>query len=160
MSTAPITRITSQEENGIAARSGPHPQRISSHCPAIAGSDSVACLAGFNSMDVLTALFKQPYRVIALVFGVALVAFPCITVDEDYRWTAHSPSTAVPVVVGVALLLLSCAEFVLTLLASRTADINNLAGLDLRRVKEKCLMDDRQWLRSSRGQWTHRGIRP
>ena len=50
-------------------------------------------------MDALKALLKQPYWVIALVFGVALVGFPCLTVDTDYHLTLHPPTTLLPVVV-------------------------------------------------------------
>jgi len=53
-------------------------------------------------MDVLKALIKQPYWVIALILGVALVVFPCVTVDKDYHWTTHPPNTSLLVVVGVA----------------------------------------------------------
>ena len=57
-------------------------------------------------MDALKALFQLPYWVIALVFGVALVGFPCLTVDKDYHLTSH-PTTLLPVVVGIVLLVLS-----------------------------------------------------
>jgi hypothetical protein len=60
-----------------------------------------------KAMDVLKSLLKQPYWVIALVLGVVLIGFPCITVDKDYRWITHSPSTYLLVVVGIALLALA-----------------------------------------------------
>ena len=87
-------------------------------------------------MDMLKALFKQPYWVIALVVGAAFVAFPCITVDKDYRLTTHPPTTFLPVTVGIALLVLSFVAFGYTLLAKRTADSDYFGGLDLKRVKE------------------------
>jgi hypothetical protein len=88
-------------------------------------------------IDTLKELVKQPYWIIALLLGAALVAFPCITVDKDYHWTSHQPSTLFPVVVGIILLLLSSIAFGLTLLPRRSTDADNLsAGLDLTRVKE------------------------
>jgi hypothetical protein len=87
-------------------------------------------------MDALKALLQQPYWVIALVFGVALVGFPCLTVDKDYHLTSHPPTTLPPVVVGIALSVLSSTAFGFTLLAKRTSDENELGSLDLKRVKE------------------------
>lgn len=87
-------------------------------------------------MDALKDLLKQPYWVIALVLGVALVGLPCVTVDKDYRWTTHPPTTLVLVIVGIALLVLSSTAFGFTLLAKPTGDANELGGLDLGRVKE------------------------
>ena len=55
-------------------------------------------------MDVLKALFKQPYWVIALVLGVVLVGLPCVTIDKENHFATHPPSTLLPVVIGVALL--------------------------------------------------------
>jgi hypothetical protein len=82
-------------------------------------------------------LFSSSHTwVIALVFGVALVGFPCLTVDKDYHLTSHPPTTLPPVVVGIALLVLSSTAFGCTLLAKRTSDANELGGLDLKRVNE------------------------
>jgi hypothetical protein len=86
-------------------------------------------------LSVLKLLVKQPYWVIALVLGVVLVSFPCVTIDKEHHWQSHSPNTYWPVGVGVALLLLSSAAFWLSL---RSKDENGAgAGLDLTRVKEK-----------------------
>jgi hypothetical protein len=87
-------------------------------------------------MHALKALLKQPYWVIALVFGVPLVSFPCPTVDTDYHLTSHPPTTLLPVVLGIALLVLSSTAFGFTLLAKRTGGANALCGLDLKRVTE------------------------
>ena len=88
-------------------------------------------------LGVLKALVKQPYWVIALVLGVVLVAFPCVTIDKYNHWTPHSPSTFVPVVVGIGLLLLSSVGFGLTLLLKRATNADDVgAGLDLTRVNE------------------------
>lgn len=88
-------------------------------------------------MDVLKALLKQPFWVIALLLGVALVAFPCVTIDKDYHWTTHPPSTLVPVAVGIALLFLSSVGFVFRLLSKRATNADDVgAGIDLTRVKE------------------------
>ncbi len=88
-------------------------------------------------MDVLKALIKQPYWVIALVLGVALVALPCVTIDKDYHWATHPPNTLLLVVVGLALLLLSLVGFGFTLLSKHAKNASDVtAGLDLTRVKD------------------------
>src|SRR6202035_2805673 len=87
-------------------------------------------------MDVLKALFKQPYWVITLVMGVLLVALPCVTIDKDYHWTTHPPSTLFPEAVGIALLVLSALGFAFTLWTKHVSDTNKATGLDLTRVKE------------------------
>lgn len=86
-------------------------------------------------MDVLKALVKQPYWIIALILGVALIAFPCVTVDKD-RWTTHPPNTSLLVVVGIALLLVSSGTFAFTLWDKRVTAADDFGGLDLKRVKE------------------------
>jgi hypothetical protein len=83
----------------------------------------------------LKSLFKQQYVVIALVLGVVLVAFPCITIDKDNHFTTHPPTTFVLVIAGLALLSLSSAAFAWTLLSKPATDADG-AGLDLRRVNE------------------------
>jgi hypothetical protein len=89
-------------------------------------------------LEALKALIKQPYWVIALILGTVLVVFPCVTIDKDYHWNPHQPSTLWPVVVGLLLLLLSSVGFAFTLLPKRrpagSDDID--AGLDLACVKE------------------------
>src|SRR5437870_5366827 len=88
-------------------------------------------------VDALKELLKQPYWIIALILGVGLIAFPCVTIDKDYHWTTHHPTTLFPVVVGIALLLVSSVSFGLTLLSNRSTNADNVgAGLDLTRVKE------------------------
>jgi len=87
-------------------------------------------------IEALKALLKQPYWVIALLLGGIFIAFPCVTVEKDYRWTAHPPATVIPIVFGAVVSLVSFAGFAYTLLAKRSADANGFGGLDLRRVKE------------------------
>lgn len=88
-------------------------------------------------IDAFKELLKQPYWVIALILGVGLVTFPCITIDKDYHWVTHSPNPFLPVVVGIVMLLLSSVSFAFTLLSKRSANADNVgAGLDLTRVKE------------------------
>lgn len=70
-------------------------------------------------MDLFKALVKQPYWIIALILGVALVSLPCITVDKDNHFSSHSPSTLFPVVIGIALVLLSSLAFWFTLFPKR-----------------------------------------
>jgi hypothetical protein len=89
-----------------------------------------------HMMDAFKALFKQPYWVITLVLGVVLVAAPCVTIDKDYHWVTHPPSTLVLVVVGIALLGLSGLGFGLTLWMKHKTDEDMGAGLDLTRVRE------------------------
>jgi len=86
--------------------------------------------------DALKAVVKQPYWVIALLFGATLVTFPCVTVDRDH-WTTHPPNTLWPMTIGVALLLLSSVGFLFTLLSKPPTNASDAgAGLDLTRVKE------------------------
>jgi hypothetical protein len=87
-------------------------------------------------MSFLKALLKQPYWVIALLLGALLVTFPSVTIDKDYHWASHPPSTFLPVVVGIALLLLSVVAFGLTLWVNRIGGEDLNKGLDLTRVKE------------------------
>jgi hypothetical protein len=87
-------------------------------------------------MDALKALFKQPGWVIVLVLGVLLVAFPCVTVDKDYHWSAHPPSTLWPEVSGTCLLILSIFVLGFTTWTKYRSETSG-AGLDLTRVKEK-----------------------
>lgn len=83
---------------------------------------------------ILKALIEQPYWVIALILGVVLIVFPCVTVSENFRWTSHPPTTELPVVVGIVLLLISLGGFAFTL---RSADAGSShAGLNFARVKE------------------------
>lgn len=62
-------------------------------------------------MDALKALFKQPYWIIALILGAPLVALPCVTIDKDYHWATHPPTTLIPVVFGASLLACSILAF-------------------------------------------------
>jgi hypothetical protein len=88
-------------------------------------------------MDALKELAKQPYWVIALILGAVLVALPCIAIDKDYLLTSHQPTTLLPVVIGILLLLLSAVAFGLTVLSKRSKYAGEDAvGVDLTRVKE------------------------
>src|SRR5258708_7864181 len=93
-------------------------------------------------IDALKALFKQPYWVIALVLGVALVALPCVTVDKDYHWTTHSPKTLWLVAIGISLLLLSAAGFAFTFWQKHVSAEDTRTGLDFSRVRES---NDAMW---------------
>lgn len=86
-------------------------------------------------METLKALFKQPYWIIALILGAALVALPYLTFDKDH-WTTRAPIGYLPAIVGIALLVLSFVAFGYTLLAKRGNDADQFGGLDLSRVKE------------------------
>lgn len=79
-------------------------------------------------------VLKQPYRVVALVFGVLLIAAPTITIDKDYRWITHEPTTLWPVLAGVALVTLSAAAYFFELWLDSSEDIGR--GVDLSRVRE------------------------
>jgi hypothetical protein len=85
-------------------------------------------------MDAFKALLKQPYWVIALVLGAALVALPCIRFDAKGHWTTASPSTLWPALVGLVLLVVSSLSFALALLPQLRRDAGG--GLDLTRVRE------------------------
>jgi hypothetical protein len=88
-------------------------------------------------IDVLKTLARQPYWVIALVLGVGLVASACITVDKEFYWSTHPPSTLWLPGIGIVLLLLSFLAFAYTFISDRKDTANNLlGGLDLTAVKE------------------------
>src|SRR5437016_1140200 len=80
---------------------------------------SIECCNFTPMFAALKVLLKQPYWVIALILGAALVVFPCVTIDKDSHWNPHQPSTLWPVVVGLLLLLLSSVGFALTFLQKR-----------------------------------------
>ncbi len=88
-------------------------------------------------LETFKALIKQPYWVVALLAGVALVAMPSVTVDKTYLWKTHEPTTYVPVGIGVVLLMLSALAFWYSLpsRAGKSADVA-AGGIDLTRVKE------------------------
>jgi hypothetical protein len=77
---------------------------------------------------------KQPYRVLVLIFGVILLAGPTITIDKNYAWSTHEPTTLWPVLVGMALIALSAVAFFFEARLSLSKDVG--AGVDLSRVKE------------------------
>ena len=79
-------------------------------------------------------LLDQPYWVIALLLGAALVVLPCVTINKDYYWKSHPPNAILPVVVGLALIALSSAAFVFSHLQDGITSAG--AGVDLTRVKE------------------------
>lgn len=87
-----------------------------------------------NMINFVAKLVDKPYWAIALILGVVLVVFPCVTIDRNYRWSSHPPDTLVPVVVGILLVLISAAAFVLSLVRRDTVDRG--AGIDLTHVKE------------------------
>lgn len=87
-------------------------------------------------MDALKALFKQPYWIIALILGAPLVALPCVTIDKDYHWATHPPTTLIPVVFGASLLACSILAFGFTLWTTHSKEAAG-TGLDLTRVKEQ-----------------------
>lgn len=82
----------------------------------------------------LSALLKQPYWVVTLTAGVALVLAPSVTVDKIYAWDPHTP-TYWPIGIGIALIVLSALTFGYSLFSTANrSDIG--AGVDLARVKE------------------------
>jgi hypothetical protein len=85
-------------------------------------------------MDALKSLLKQPYWVIALVVGAALVAAPCVTVGNG-KFETHAPQSMLLVIVGVCLLIASLVIFVYTLIAKKP--LADDAGVDLSRVREE-----------------------
>lgn len=88
-------------------------------------------------MDLLKALIKQPYQVIALLVGAVFVALPCLELDKDHHWETHPPNTFLLVGVGIALLLYSAVGFWLSYRSKRAADANEARGsVNLTRVKE------------------------
>jgi hypothetical protein len=88
-------------------------------------------------MKIIKELLKQPYWILALCLGVALVTLPCITFTTGWQWTTHPPTTYWLLCVGLALLLLSATAFGFVLWSKRGADGLDIgAGLNLSHVKE------------------------
>jgi hypothetical protein len=83
--------------------------------------------------STLKELIKQPFWIIALIAGVLMISFPCITFGSDHSWTPHAPSTWVTVIAGGVLLLLSVLSYGFTLFSKRKIDAE---GLDYSCVKE------------------------
>jgi hypothetical protein len=86
----------------------------------------------------LREALKQPYQVMTLILGVILLAGPSITIDKNYVFSTHEPTTLWPVLMGVALIVLSPVAFFLEpfLEARRSPSEGVGAGVNLSRVKE------------------------
>jgi hypothetical protein len=84
--------------------------------------------------QALRELLRQPYRVVALLLGVILLSGPCITIDKNYAWTTHEPTTLWPVLVGLSLIALSAVAFFFELRRNPTEEVG--AGIDLSRVQQ------------------------
>ncbi len=82
-------------------------------------------------MDLIKKLFDQPYWVLSLIIGSVLLLAPSVTMDKDYHWATHSPSTYVPVVAGTIILLALIAAFGFELYRDRS-----VSGVDLTKVTE------------------------
>jgi hypothetical protein len=82
----------------------------------------------------LREALKQPYQIVILIFGVILLAGPTVTIDKNYAWNTHEPTTLWLALVGVALIVISVAIFFLEPWLSSSERVG--AGLDLSRVKE------------------------
>jgi hypothetical protein len=80
-------------------------------------------------------LVKQPYWVIALLLGVALIALPYLKIDKDHSVSIQNPTVHLPIWVGISLLLASGSGFWFTELSKR-ALLGEGSGLDLTRVTE------------------------
>jgi hypothetical protein len=87
-------------------------------------------------VDLFKDIVKQPYWVITLIVGVALVLLTTISVDKGFRWEAHGPSSRFLVIIGLILLCVSVAGFGLNLWSQLSASRAVGRGLDLSQVKE------------------------
>jgi len=86
--------------------------------------------------NVLNALLKQPYWVIALLVGASFVAIPCVSVEKG-SFSTHAPTTLWLPAVGIVLLILSWTAFGYTLFFKSPGHVGDAgAGLDLTRVKQ------------------------
>jgi len=88
--------------------------------------------------EAFSTILKQPYWVISIVLGAALVAFACVTVDDANHWTTHPPTTLWLPLAGVALIGLSSVAFGFNMMVNRPlSDANAGLGLDLSHVREE-----------------------
>ena len=82
-------------------------------------------------------LLKQPFWIIALILGVVLEVLPCVTIDKDWHFSTHPPTTYWLVWIGITLLLVSIASFAYTLYSKQSASVSGAdAGLNYTHVKE------------------------
>jgi hypothetical protein len=86
--------------------------------------------------ETLKEFLKQPWWLIVLAFGVALVALPCVDIGKG-RLETHQPTTFLLVWVGCALLVVAVVGGALALWTAHKATEGVGAGLDLTRVTEK-----------------------
>lgn len=85
-------------------------------------------------LAALKELLKQPYWVVALVIGAALITLPCVTIDKDYHFSTHPPNTSWPLITGTLVLLASLVGFGFALWSQHSGNAG--VGLDLTRVKQ------------------------
>lgn len=83
--------------------------------------------------DALKSLMKQPYWVIALLLGVALIVLSSVTFGKDPHWTTTTASIPWLRGMGIGLAFLSAGSFGFSVLETK---LHLSAGLDLTRVKE------------------------
>jgi hypothetical protein len=83
-------------------------------------------------IDLLKALVKQPYWVIALILGGGLVVLPCVTTDSGH-WVTHSPNPPILLIIGCTILVASAIGFGFSLSTKRPIEAD---GLDLSSVTE------------------------
>jgi hypothetical protein len=87
-------------------------------------------------MGALKTLMKQPFWVITLLIGVALVTLPCVTVDRDFHMQSHPPTTYWLLGVGLVLVLLSALAYGFALVIGPTAAAEGGADPSLAAVRE------------------------
>lgn len=87
--------------------------------------------------DLLKTIAKQPYSIVALLLGGALLILSCLTFDKDGRFAVHAPNTLWLLVPGILLISLSTVAFWLLLPSRHGSSSDDFGGgLDLSRVKE------------------------
>jgi hypothetical protein len=84
-------------------------------------------------IDLLKIVLKQPYSVISLIIGSALVAMPFLTFDKDWHPVTHSAQSIGLVVIGSVILAVSIVGFGMAYWIKHRTDED---GLDLSSVKE------------------------
>jgi hypothetical protein len=89
-----------------------------------------------EALELAVALVKQPYSAVTLIAGVLLVVFPSITIDKDYNFSTHAPTTIIPVAAGLSLILFSGIVFYIFQIHERRRAHDVGSGVDLRHVKE------------------------
>lgn len=82
-------------------------------------------------IEFVKKLIEQPYWIAALFLGCILILAPIASLDKDSHFSSHPPTTYIPIIMGVILLLASFVAFGFM----QWKDVK-VGGVDLTKVKD------------------------